>query len=397
MTETLCFNQKNLLIKNRFSLLKPFVALSESVGCYSLQFKSDCVFAPHKISEVLPPEESQIINESGHMANKHFQYAMLSPMDEHPKDVILLLHGLNERSWEKYLLWAHTLVEKTRKAVILFPIAFHINRAPANWSNPRLMQIISKRRQESNKEITESSFANVALSLRMQYNPGMFPISGAQSYLDIIKLCRQIKTGKHPLLSKKAGISIFAYSIGTVLAKILVLANPFRMFTKENVFLFCGGAYLEEVNPVSRAIMDSDACKSLKKYLASQPKLTHLMEAPKRKAKLLPQAWKVFQYLVAPGLYDQEKKEALKRIESQILAVGMSCDQVFPPSAIQHFFGNRSIAIEVPYQGSHEKPFPFDNKEQYGEVVRAYEKIFTLAGDFLSQKKSRKTNQLPNF
>ena len=390
MTEAICINQKNQMIKSRFSLLKPFVALSESVGCYSLQFKSDCMFVPPQIATNLDFEETQIVNESGHQANKHFNYALMTPIDEHPKDVILLLHGLNERSWEKYLLWAHTLVEKTKKAVILFPIAFHINRAPANWSNPRMMQIIAKRRQESKQEIEESSFANVALSLRMQYNPEMFPISGAQSYLDIVKLCRQIKTGKHPILPKNAGISIFAYSIGTVLAKILVLANPFRMFSKEKVFLFCGGAYLEEVNPVSRAIMDSEACKSLKKYLASNPKVAHLMLSPKRKAKLLPQAWKVFQYMVSPELYTKEKAEALKKIENKILAVGLSCDQVFPPNAIQHFFGNRSLAFEVPFQASHEKPFPFDNKEQYNEVVNMFEEVFTLAGNFLSGIKKPK-------
>ncbi|HSV88324.1 MAG TPA: DUF6051 family protein [Bacteroidales bacterium] len=390
MPEKPSYNDKNHELKNRFSLLKPFAVLSDTVVCYSMPFKSDCAFEPRPVERDLPDDELQIVNESGRILNREFQYAILTPIDEHPKDIILLLHGLNERSWEKYLLWAHTLVEKTRRAVILFPIAFHINRAPANWSNPRMMQALSQKRQESNNEIRESSFANVALSLRMQYNPEMFPVSGAQSYLDIIKLCRQIKTGNHPLLQKTASISIFAYSIGTILAKILILANPFRMFSKERVFLFCGGAYLEQVNPVSRAIMDSDACKTLKSYLASNPKLAQLMASSRRKAKLLPQAWKIFQYLISSELNKSEKNEILKKVGNRIMAVGLSCDQVFPPASIHNFFGNRSVSIQVPYSGSHEKPFPFDSKESYAEVVLIFEKVFSMASEFLTNKNKRK-------
>jgi hypothetical protein len=53
--------------------------------------------------------------------------------------VIILVHGLNEKSWDKYLPWAGKFLELTGKAVLLFPIAFHMNRVPREWSKYRLM------------------------------------------------------------------------------------------------------------------------------------------------------------------------------------------------------------------------------------------------------------------
>ena len=47
---------------------------------------------------------------------------------------ILLLHGLNERAWTKYHPWAVELARRTGRAVVLFPIAFHMQRAPASWA-----------------------------------------------------------------------------------------------------------------------------------------------------------------------------------------------------------------------------------------------------------------------
>jgi len=376
----------HLELKKRFDIEKPVVRLSDTVVCYSFPFRSDCAFEAVSVNRDLPLEETRIINETGKNENRHFYYPIMTPVDEHPKDAILLLHGLNERSWEKYLLWAHTLVEKTRRAVIMFPIAFHINRAPVWWSNPRFMQALSKRRQESDNRIIQSSFANVALSLRMQYSPEMFPVSGAQSYLDVIKLCKQVKSGKHPLLRSAGSISIFAYSIGTVLAKILILANPLKLFTHEKAFLFCGGAALDQVNPVSRAIMDSEACLSLKKYLTSSPDLALLMANPRRKAQLLPQAWKTFQYLISCELHKKERKEALGQLGHRILAVGLTCDQVFPPQAIRAFFGDRCLTHSVSYEGSHEKPFPFDNPSCLSEVERVFNRVFETASRFLTSK-----------
>ena len=59
--------------------------------------------------------------------NTDFKYTVFAPKsNEKFSNAILLLHGLNERSWEKYLPWAEYLCKETGKPVILFPIAFHM-------------------------------------------------------------------------------------------------------------------------------------------------------------------------------------------------------------------------------------------------------------------------------
>ena len=39
--------------------------------------------------------------------NRSFSYPVFTPGNTKSDKVILLLHGLNERSWVKYLVWAY--------------------------------------------------------------------------------------------------------------------------------------------------------------------------------------------------------------------------------------------------------------------------------------------------
>ena len=55
--------------------------------------------------------------------NKHFEYLLVQREDEfRSQELIILFHGLNERSWIKYLPWAAELCKTTGKAVLLFPV-----------------------------------------------------------------------------------------------------------------------------------------------------------------------------------------------------------------------------------------------------------------------------------
>ena len=75
--------------------------------------------------------------------NKSFIYPIFVPNNTtKSNEAILLMHGLNERNWNKYLTWAEFLCNSTGKMVILFPIAYHINRSPASWSNPHYLNEI---------------------------------------------------------------------------------------------------------------------------------------------------------------------------------------------------------------------------------------------------------------
>ena len=114
--------------------------------------------------------------------NKSFSYAIFTPSGRKKNnEAIILLHGLNERTWEKYLTWAEYLTHTTGKPVILFPIAFHMNRTPGLWANPRaILPWVSKRKEEV-ANVTNSTFANVALSSRLSQNPLRFSPSGRTS------------------------------------------------------------------------------------------------------------------------------------------------------------------------------------------------------------------------
>ena len=91
-------------------------------------------FISGKNPEGLYNEEDLSISE-----NKSFSYPVFIPSERDTSKVILLFHGLNERSWIKYLTWAYFLCQNTGSYVILFPISFHINRSPSSWVDPRVM------------------------------------------------------------------------------------------------------------------------------------------------------------------------------------------------------------------------------------------------------------------
>jgi hypothetical protein len=93
-----------------------------SVRIVSEKFTSD--FDPN---DFLKSDDSSISE------NISFSYPVFIPEDKTSRKAILLFHGLNERSWVKYLVWAYWLSELTGSYVVLFPISFHINRSPSSW------------------------------------------------------------------------------------------------------------------------------------------------------------------------------------------------------------------------------------------------------------------------
>jgi hypothetical protein len=145
--------------------------------------------------------------------------------------------GLNERSWDKYLSWAYTLAAETGKSVILFPIAFHMNRSPEAWHDQRQMSRFVDARKKSNTENENLSFANIAISERLTYAPETFFLSGYQSAKDIYYLTREIKAGNHALFHQNAHIDFFGYSFGAFLEEILLISNP-ENFYSDSKFSF---------------------------------------------------------------------------------------------------------------------------------------------------------------
>jgi len=171
--------------------------------------------------------------------NRSFTYSVFMPLgSRRVKGAIFLFHGLNEKFWDKYLPWARELCSMTGRAVVLFPIAFHMNRAPSEWSNPRMMSEVAAARRQSLSPIEGISFVNAALSTRLQLAPERFLWSGLETYYDVLQLIREIRSGRHPSIHPEAEIGIFGYSIGAFLAEMLMLENTHGLFSGSKALLF---------------------------------------------------------------------------------------------------------------------------------------------------------------
>lgn len=325
--------------------------------------------------------------------NRLFTYTVLSPSDGDPREAkraTLLLHGLNEKSWHKYIPWAVRMVEITGHPVILFPLAFHLNRAPAAWSNPRDMMGVYRERQDLFGALSSGSFANAALSHRVQFAPHRFLTSSFQSYYDVIDLARMVMAGSVPSLARGCRLDLFGYSIGASLATLLLMRDPGRLFSESQAFLFCGGAVLEEANPVSRAIIDEAAYTGLTSYLHRLVnRVTHALpenvERPARRSRDL----RLFRSLVFRESLRGVRERAMRRISVRIRALGLERDPVFPPSGIKRSWTTRTgssllrlYTRDSPLPYSHEKPFPESNAE-HGELERFFTSVFQAAAHHL--------------
>jgi pimeloyl-ACP methyl ester carboxylesterase len=318
--------------------------------------------------------------------NNTFTYSVFTPGTKKKyQKAILLLHGLNERSWDKYLVWAYYLAEKTGDAVILFPIAFHMNRSPEAWGNPRIMQPLLAMRKKKYGDDPSSTFANVALSERLTEDPLRFFTSGQQSAADVTNLCRQIKQGEHPLFEKEATVNVFAYSIGAFLAQILFLANPEELFSGSKLFLFCGGAFFNEMNGVSKLIMDKLAFDRLLKFYITELIQAHNGREPIADSMSKTTSGQAFLAMLAPGLMQTFREKRFGQIIHDIQAVTLAHDKVIPAynTAAALGAGADVEILDFGYGYSHEAPFPLNNSSLFPKVDEAFEQIFNKASRFL--------------
>lgn len=316
--------------------------------------------------------------------NKSFAYTIFTPNGKEKRNkAILLLHGLNERSWEKYLTWAEYLASTTGKPVILFPIAFHMNRTPRLWSNPRAILPWVNRRKEEVKDLTNSTFVNVALSSRLSKNPLRFYASGRESVYNVWQLVHEIKSGRHPLFREDTAVHIFAYSIGALLAEVLLLANPGRLFTSTRLFMFCGGSIFSEMNGNARDILDQEAFERLRQYFRSDFLCKCTLPRPFR-SDFLEHAFKA---MIRPDVLAEYRESFFRQASLRIQAISLKKDRVMPTEGIIKALGKTAEKIleemDFPYTYTHQIPFPTGAKAEPVLVNGAFLRIFNQAAAFL--------------
>src|SRR5665647_523911 len=252
MEYTKTFNE----LKSVFTNENRIMSIPDSdIKIHNILFQSD-----------VPLKEFSNQNDTLIAENRSFSYPVFAPRNVKSNKVILLLHGLNERSWIKYLVWAYYLAQYTDSFVILFPISFHINRSPSLWKDPRAMINFMKDRNSTLGEINMSSFANIAISNRLTEDPMRFFKSGYQTTADIVKLLSGIRDGEHEIIPRTSNINIFAYSIGAFLAEIILMGNPGNLFSDSKLFIFCGGSVFSNMRGSSKLIMDSLAFDRVYNY-----------------------------------------------------------------------------------------------------------------------------------
>lgn len=306
------------------------------------------------------------------------------------KSVIILLHGLNEKSWDKYHTWAKALTEMTGKAVLLFPISFHINRVQSVWTHPRRMDNLSKERKLMYPGISETSFVNAAISTRLQFKPESFFWSGMRSYNDIIKLLQQIKSDNHPIIDKNASIDFFSYSIGALLTEILLMDNFNGWFGETKAILFCGGPVMSHMYATSKYIYDSETYKSMTNFYV----LNFEEEIKKSKGMNIyfnnPEPASLdFMCMLNMEFLKEKRESELKKLSKQIKAISLVKDEVIPPSSVILTLKGKDKNIptdvtvkDFPFEYDHISPFPLGEGIR-NEVNKSFLEVFTEASDYL--------------
>ncbi len=322
--------------------------------------------------------------------NNSFTFSMMSDQRAAESDTaILLLHGLNERGWEKYLPWAHRLLKLTGQPVILFPHAFHMHRAPKCWSDFRLMKEISNERKVLLPGVEMSSPVNAAISSRLQFVPQRFVYSGLQTIYDITRLAQMAQEGEIAGLKPGTKLNIFGYSIGAFIAQIVMMSNPLGLFNNSKCVLFCGGTTLDRMEPVNKYILDSEAADALKDFYVHRLD-QNLATDDRLRALFSPDAGETFLFksMLSHDAGLIARKRHLAKIRDRIYGIALDKDLVMPPWAIKECLVSdhpRKIAFDtvvLDYDYTHENPFPILTRIRE-KVDAGFDTVFSKAAAFL--------------
>lgn len=316
--------------------------------------------------------------------NKNFTYNIFVPKGKRKsKEAIILLHGLNERSWDKYLTWAEFLAKETGKPIILFPIAFHMNRTPSHWCNPRkILPWVNQRKEELNNNCN-TTFVNAALSSRLSKNPLRFYASGRESVFNLYQLVNEMKNGQHPIFHENVSVNLFAYSIGALLSQVILLANPGKLFSDSRLCMFCGGSIFAYMDGNARDIMDKESYVQIRDYYVNE-----FIEERKLPPCFPEDSWEqAFKMMIRDDKFKEQRESFFLQAYRRVRAISLKKDIVMPTEGIIKALGKASDKIleelDFPFDYSHQVPFPTNSKTDKGLINKAFNTVFSRAASFL--------------
>ncbi len=269
--------------------------------------------------------------------------------------VTILLHGLNERSFTKYLPWAYQLLRQTSAPVVLFPITFHVNRVSPLWA--RQQQEIYDRR--SADPASDTTRFNAAISDRLEKRPERFFWGMVQSYLDLIDLVRTIRANKHPHLTENARVDFLGYSAGGYLSMLLLLEDEDGLFTESRAVVFGSGVAMRDLNLASPLILDSAAEDAMMRtYVKDIERFADSRMAHWFEAHGVGRWFRAFSGM-RPDIPTVEKR--MREVAPRLLGICNVNDMVMPLGAalntlqgVRRDNGVRVVELEL---GAHESPF----------------------------------------
>jgi hypothetical protein len=299
---------------------------------------------------------------------------------ERSNRLIFLLHGLNERSWDKYLPWARRLALSSGATVLLYPMAFHMNRSPGICSNIDEVFRIYRERKAILGPSGASSHANAVLSSRLEKRPYRFFTSGLQSYRDIADITRWIRAGQNPDVGPGASVDFFGYSIGAFLAEMLLMSNPCGLFSDSRLFAFCGGSVMDAARARSRAILDSGGETALTRLFRSLTKGDWRIDGPDE--LVTEDEWRYFLSMLSMDSMADVRRKRLDEIGDRISGIALKKDEVFPFQGVRDTLGNRVSLMDFPFAYRHESPFSAADAGPEASAL-AMAGVFSRASAFL--------------
>ncbi|HEX9007377.1 MAG TPA: DUF6051 family protein, partial [Bacteroidota bacterium] len=281
---------------------------------------------------------------------------------------VILLHGLNEHSFTKYLPWAYTLWSQTGWPVILFPLTFHINRVLPQWARHQEQSFTLRQRLAENENVHRF---NAVISERLAIHPERFFWGALQSYHDLVDLVHAIRKGAHPHIAPDARIDLLGFSAGGYIALVLLLEDAGGLFANSRGVLFATCAAVRNINLSSPLIVDLMAEVALMKlYVKHREKLSSqrmshwFHEHPEGR-------WLDAFCGLMP---DHARLEArLRALGPRLLGIANTNDQVMPAAEMLNMLAgirrDTGVRVEELPLGIHENPFAIADYHQRDRAI----------------------------